>query len=139
MRWWLVWAFCLASCSQIEREREAVVEQSKAVFLKVLDNANLTQTSLSANGKVINPEYVYTWVGGTGIFSMGTVKANGVELSGNVSGSGTGQAVPDADLRQRIDDILSRKDIAEIDRKQSVMDTITAWLKSKTAATKPAP
>lgn len=139
MRWLLIavalGGILLAGCSQAEAERQAVVDQSKAILFKVADAAKIDTSSLQAGGVLKNPQYVYEWFGGTGVYSRGSVQVVGVEINADVRGSGTGQATVDADLRERIYQVLQRKEINAEARKQLILETITEWLKSKAATT----
>lgn len=139
MRWLLIaialGGILLEGCSQAEAERQAVVDQSKAILFKVADAAKIDTSSLQAGGVLKNPQYVYEWFGGSGIYSRGSVQVVGVEINADVRGSGTGEATVDADLRERIYQVLQRKEINAEARKQLIIETITEWLKSKATVT----
>lgn len=115
-------------CSQAEKERQAVVDESKAVMAKVLDSAKLDTATLRAGGKLRNPMYVYDWFGGTGIYSRGSVQIIGVEIEADVAGAGNGTATPDKELRATINSILTSKDMAEIEKDKAIREAILTFI-----------
>jgi len=121
--------------AQVDRERQAAVEFGKAITLKVIDKAKLDQSLMGASAQVVNPEYKFDFVAGTGIYCSGTVRAIGVDVKAKLDASGQGMVEPDADLRARIDEILSRRDIAEVERKTLILRAISTWLGKDAAST----
>jgi hypothetical protein len=132
----------LAGCglNEIQVERASVVEQSKAIVMKLTDAAKIDQVNLAARGEVTNPEYRYEWFAGTGLFSTGRIQAVGVELSGEAMGAGVGNAAAtDPDLREKLYGILQRRDISAIEQRELITQTLADWLNRKTANTTTAP
>jgi len=124
--------------AEIRKERATVSQVAESVAMKVLDRAKLDQTTVGAEGSVHNPAYRYEFFGGTGFFTSGIIQAVGVDLEGRVGGAGSGVAEPDADLRERIFDILQRDDLGREERKARVFDLIEEYLKLRGTATQPA-
>jgi len=126
-----VWSGC--GLDSIGNERASIVEQSQAIALKLVDAAKIDQTNLAAGGKIVNPAYVYSWFGGTGIYSSGMIQAIGVEIEADVRGAGLGTAEFDADMRERIFQILQRRDIADTDKQSLINEAVADWIRSRTA------
>lgn len=127
-------AVCLSGCglAEVRNERAAAVEMGKAITLKIIDKAKLDQSSLGASAQVTNPEYQFEFFGGTGLYAKGVVRAIGVDVKAQIAASGTGEInVVDTDLRDRIDEILSRRDWDVIKRKEAITNAIIDWLHPK--------
>jgi hypothetical protein len=126
-----IWSGC--GLDSIGNERAAIVEQSKAIALKVVDAAKIDQSNLEAGGNIKNPAYDYIIVAGTGFFSYGRIQAIGVEIEASVRGAGLGTAEFDADMRERIFQILQRRDIADTDKQSLINEAVADWIRSRTA------
>ena len=90
----------LTGCPE-QREKQAR-EEGQAVFQTVLSKASLDMSNMAAHGRIVNPKYEYTWFGGGGIYSAGSVQAIGVDIGAEVSGSGKGEDPVDQDLREKV-------------------------------------
>lgn len=130
------WLAALAGCgmSEIQNERATIAEMGKTVMFRLVENAKIDQSNFTAQGKVINPKYQYTWFGGVGPYSVGSIEAIGVEVEASAAGGGVGSAALDQDLRDKLYQILQRRDIGEEQRKALWAETVQAWLVGKTTA-----
>jgi len=120
--------------SEIQNERATIAEMGKTVMFRLVENAKIDQSNFTAQGKVINPKYQYTWFGGVGPYSVGSIEAIGVEVEASAAGGGVGSAALDQDLRDKLFAILQRRDIGEEQRKALWAETVQAWLVGKTSA-----
>ena len=121
MRYLVLLFLCGCGLENIRDERYATVEASKAIFLKIVDKAKIDSSHIDAGGKVINPKYEYTWFGGIGPYSHGSIQAIGVELEASAVASGLGEGAPDQDMRNKIYDILTQRNFNEQERKDRII------------------
>lgn len=126
---------CVFGCP--EAREASIRDMSEQVFMKVLDKAKIDTSTMAAQGKVVNPEYQYTWFGGVGPYSTGTVRVIGVELGAEVRGAGAGQVELDQDLRNKLFEISQRADIGKEARKQLIAEAFAEaakrWADSATS------
>ena len=102
---------------QITKERQTIQQLTEAVFLKVIDAAEIDQSNLSADGSVKNPEYRFSFVAGMGPYASGSIQAIGVELGGRIAAGSSGpKAETDQDMREKLFTILQRSEIADEER-----------------------
>jgi len=109
--------------------RENVALQgTQALMMKIIDKAKIDHSQLSAEGNVTNPSYEYEWFGGVGPYSKGSIRVVGVEVRANAVAAGVGEAEPDADMREKIWQILQRDEINSEERKNAVIAAVLQWM-----------
>lgn len=135
MRYVLLLSMVLALCCGCPQMREdAVIEMAKSTFIKIVDKSKIDQSTLSADGRIINPKYEFEFAAGVGPYAKGSVQVIGVEVKAEARGSGLGEATADPDLREKLYQILEMKDIARIERNKKITDTVLSFVREKTVA-----
>lgn len=94
MRRLLIVAVLLTSGCAAERAANIVAAAIPVAVQTIAEKSSITQSAISADGEIQDPEYRFDLWGGPTFMAGGTIRVVGVRVKGQFSGSGAGPDKP---------------------------------------------